>query len=321
MNDGARIDEQPLVFDCEGAACVGVLAGPAAGAAARDLGVLIAVGGPQVRTGSHRQFTLLARRLAAAGWPSLRFDTRGMGDSDGEFPGFEHLGPDLEAAAAALRRERPGLRGVVVWGLCDAASAAMMNLPRLAAAAAGVQGCVLLNPWARHVDTYAATEVRSWYAQRLKDPAFWRKLASGGVDLRAAARELPSKLARMVAARLRRAGPASGGGGGGGATLADTAARHPDFRERMAAGVLAQPMPLLLLLAGRDFTADEFSAWAEAHPQLPALWQRPGVERAALPEADHTFSSAALRRQVEDATLAFLERVAASHPAAPADGR
>ena len=47
------------------------------------------VGGPQYRVGSHRQFTLMARAFAAAGYPVLRFDYRGIGDSEGESRGFE----------------------------------------------------------------------------------------------------------------------------------------------------------------------------------------------------------------------------------------
>ena len=39
--------------------------------------MVIVVGGPQYRAGSHRQFTLLARHIAAAGYPVLRFDARG----------------------------------------------------------------------------------------------------------------------------------------------------------------------------------------------------------------------------------------------------
>ena len=46
---------------------VGVLAAPEGA----QLGVLIVVGGPQCRTGSHRMFTLLARGLAAQGLATL----------------------------------------------------------------------------------------------------------------------------------------------------------------------------------------------------------------------------------------------------------
>ena len=59
------------------------------GESGRKIGMVIVVGGPQYRVGSHRQFLLLARQLSNAGFPVMRFDCRGMGDSGGEFAGFE----------------------------------------------------------------------------------------------------------------------------------------------------------------------------------------------------------------------------------------
>lgn len=56
------------------------------------LGLLMVVGGPQYRVGSHRQFVLLARDLAAAGIPVFPFDYRGMGDSTGQARDFEGIG-------------------------------------------------------------------------------------------------------------------------------------------------------------------------------------------------------------------------------------
>ena len=70
-------------------------------------GVVILVGGPQYRVGSHRQFLLLARALAQHGVPVLRFDFRGMGDSDGEFHGFEKLDKDIAAAIDAFAAAVP----------------------------------------------------------------------------------------------------------------------------------------------------------------------------------------------------------------------
>ena len=57
-------EERAVSFACQGDALYGVLSLPQ-GACTR--GVLIVVGGPQYRAGSHRQFTLLARSLAAQG--------------------------------------------------------------------------------------------------------------------------------------------------------------------------------------------------------------------------------------------------------------
>ena len=47
------------------------------------VGVLIIVGGPQYRVGSHRQFVKLSRALSQHNIASMRLDSSGMGDSSG----------------------------------------------------------------------------------------------------------------------------------------------------------------------------------------------------------------------------------------------
>jgi exosortase A-associated hydrolase 1 len=136
-------DELALAFRCEDDTLYGVLSAPATPAAR---GVLIVVGGPQYRAGSHRQFTLLARALARQGIPAMRFDYRGMGDSSGAPRNFEAVQADLRAAVDQFYAASPGLQEVVLWGLCDAASASLFYArhdPR-------VRGLVLLNPWGAH---------------------------------------------------------------------------------------------------------------------------------------------------------------------------
>lgn len=286
------LPERALTFPCAGEHLVGVLS--PSRAARSDVGVVVIVGGPQYRAGSHRQFALLARRLASAGYPSLRFDVRGMGDASGDFPGFESVGLDIAAAAQALRAEVPEVRRVVLWGLCDAASAALMEADGLPS----IAGIVACNPWVRHADTYARTEVKKYYAQKLFDRAFWRKLLSGQVAVGTAAVELTQKVGRMLRSYAR---PAGGGAG------ADTGAPR-DFRERVVSGMLAFTGPQLFLLSGRDHTCAEFLEFAGSHPALADAWARPGITRIDMADADHTFSSAALRRAAEDATLDWLEQ-------------
>src|SRR5215471_15952260 len=92
-----RVDEVPVSFRSEQMDLIGLLHMPDP---SPSLGVVIVVGGPQYRAGSHRQFVLLARDLASNGAAVLRFDCRGMGDSGGNFPGFERIGPDIAAFPA-----------------------------------------------------------------------------------------------------------------------------------------------------------------------------------------------------------------------------
>ncbi len=273
--------EEALAFACQGEQLVGVVSLPAAPAsgAPGDLALLVVVGGPQVRAGSHRQFTQLCRAVAEAGVPALRFDVRGMGDSTGPLRSFEHIGDDISAALDALQARLPGVQRVVLWGLCDGASAALMHVH--SHRDARVAGLVLLNPWVRSAQTLARAHVKHYYWNRLRQGEFWRKLLGGGVALKAL---------RDLAGNLRAArGAAAPAAAGNDAAL--------PFQERMLRGAEGFAGPVLWVLSGQDYTAKEFVELAAAEPPWRAVLARGGVTRLDLEKADHTFSD----RRDEDA--------------------
>lgn len=286
MTPMTSIREDALLFDCEGQALPGILSGPGAGQVASGIGVIVVVGGPQYRAGSHRQFVLLARALAARGHHCLRFDYRGMGDGQGPARDFESTREDIGAAIAALRRQVPELRRIVLWGLCDGASASLLHLVQGQAA---VDGLCLLNPWVRSDDSLAKTQVKHYYAQRLRQKEFWLKLLRGGTGL-AALREFLAKL-RTAATRPAKA-----------------VAGPLPYQDRMAAAWRSFPGPVLLLLSGDDLVAKEFQDHVAADPAWVGLLDRPGLTRHDLPGIDHTFSSAAWRAEAETLCLAWLDR-------------
>jgi exosortase A-associated hydrolase 1 len=263
------VNESVLSFSCEGAPLVGILAEPRDTPA--EVGVLIIVGGPQYRVGSHRQFTLLARHLAANGFAALRFDYRSMGDSAGETRDFLGVNADIAAAIEALLAARPALKRVVLWGLCDAASAALLYLD--ATGDHRVAGVVLVNPWARSAATLAQTHVKHYYWRRLREREFWLKLLRGGVGATAL---------RTLASNLRLAR-------GAGKKTADARS----FQDRMAAGLRAFGGPALLILSGDDYTAREFAGCAASSPAWTGLLKRPTLSLHEMPTADHTFSTIA----------------------------
>ena len=301
--------EAATIFTCAGEPLVGVLTLPATAAASAGIGVLILVGGPQYRAGSHRQFVTLARALAGAGFPTLRFDRRGMGDSGGEPRGFEHLAEDIAAGLAALRERVPGLSRVVLWGLCDGASAALLGLPDhgLSGRRSDIGGLALVNPWVRTELGQARTVLRHYYPQRLRQADFWVKLLRGRVARGALAAALRSARQGFRTAKAAPAGKA-------GASLPDEASAAPaqacaDYTRRMAAAWRRFPGPVLLLLSGRDHTAQEFIDHSGREPAWAGLLQRPGVERHDLPDADHTLSAAADELQATALTIAWLRRL------------
>src|SRR6185295_10565264 len=106
-----------------------------------------------------------------------------MGDSSGESRDFEQVSPDLRAAVDAFFDMVPELQDVVIWGLCDAASAASFY----AHEDSRVSGVVLLNPWVRTPAGEARAYFRHYYLQRLSSAALWRKLLRGEFDWKGSA--------------------------------------------------------------------------------------------------------------------------------------
>ena len=268
------LEERALSFACQGERLVGIASLPAA---TPTRGVLIVVGGPQYRAGSHRQFTLLARQLAASGVAAMRFDYRGMGDSEGALRDFSNVEADLRCAIDAFFAAAPTLREVVLCGLCDGATAAVFY----AAGDARVGGLVLLNPWVRTEQGAARATLQHYYGARLVSAEFWRKLASGRFRPGAAL----ASLGRLL--RQARRGPGDTG----------AAPECASLPERMQRGLGAFRGRVLLVLSGADLTAQEFAGVAQSSPAWRALLADARVSRHELPGADHTFSQRAWHDQ------------------------
>ncbi|MDO9165336.1 MAG: hydrolase 1, exosortase A system-associated [Rhodoferax sp.] len=276
--------EETALFACEGDTMLGILAKPDVPS---ETGVVVIVGGPQYRVGSHRQFVLLSRALAAAGYAVLRFDYRGMGDSEGGQRDFEAVSADVAAAIDALQQRLPTVKQVALWGLCDGASAALLYCeethdPR-------VTGLCLLNPWVRSEASLAKTQVKHYYTQRLREKEFWIKLLSGKVAAGAA-----SGLLRSFRAAFSGSRPKTEGGG-----------KSP-FQTRMAQAWKDINGPVLLLLSGNDYTAKEFLEYTKTSGDWSGALGLPLVQRCDLAEADHTCSNAEWRGLVEVHVIKWL---------------
>ena len=300
MSDMNAYREAPLVIACGHEQLVGVLSAPAA-PPSNDLGVVIIVGGPQYRAGSHRHFVQLARGIAAAGYPALRFDCRGMGDSTGTPPGFEHQDADIAAAIDALQAAAPSVRRVVLWGLCDGASSALLYLdergqdPR-------VDGVCLLNPWVRTEATEAGVRVRHYYLARLMQADFWTKLLRGGVGLRALWDFLDQVAAQRTASRT-----------------AASPSQQP-YPRRMARAFNRFGGHVLLCLSGRDLTAREFEMVRDADPLWTGTLAAASLRTYSAESADHTCSAPQDQAALHDIVLDWIRTCLDRHPSSGAAG-
>ena len=279
--------EIPLVFDCLDDDLIGIVHKPERPS---SIGVLTVVaGGPQYRAGVGRGMVSLARDLASHGVPVMRFDYRGLGDSTGDFQGFDHIAEDLQAAVDAFRHAVPELKSVVLWGGCDAASAAMIHGWKIT----GVESLILGNPWISTEEIRSAV-LRKHYTKRLREAHFWRKLIRFEYNLIdyaiAGSQKVTARLSRLLSPQERTRS----------ATVESNVGRPID---RMLAGLRQFEGPVLFLMSGRSMVSNEFDELINGDPSWQAVYNRPACKRVDLPDADQTFSDGDSRKRVNQEIL------------------
>ncbi len=266
------MSRRQILFACEGETLAGTI-----DQAPSTTGLLIVSGGNELRAGPWDSQAQIAAKLSAAGFPVMRFDRRGVGDSSGANLGFGASEPDLAAAVQAFRTHVPRLQRVVAFGNCDAASALML------AGGAGCQALVLANPWTFEPEPEPAETaaepaepamppavLRRHYFKRLTDPrAVWR-LLTGKVEVR--------KMASSLAEAVKPAAPPS------------------SLAQQMAEGLAAFQGSATVLIAENDRTGQAFlTHWDQSDPRL-----------RKCPAASHSFVEPQARIWLQGQLLAAL---------------
>lgn len=300
--------EETIRFRASGQDLFGILHLPDADPAPAALLVML-VGGPQTRVGSHRSYTLIARELCRRGVPVLRFDYEGIGDATGAYRGFAFAGPSLEAALGFASARLPSVKNHILWSLCDGAAACALNAPALGPRTAGM---ILCNPYVHSAQGKARVFLRHYYVRRLWEGSFWRKLLSFEFNPVEAAASFAS-LVRAASGKAAPAAPASGDGapagtgrdGGPPPGLLGPGEDPPELPAKVMEGLEAYPGPLRIILSGDDFTAREFRALYESYG-CGGKRARKGRGATALRQvdgADHTFTAAAWKLRACDLTM------------------
>jgi len=287
----SELRETAFAFDCEGSSLIGFIH---EGNPSNDIGILtITPGGPQCRIGVGRQLVRLARRLAAEGVTVMRFDHRGLGDSEGSFRGFQDTHNDIAAAIDEFQRRLPSIRRVILWGGCDAASAALLNAYKLPAVVCVIAG----NPFVSSPVT-AAKAQRKHYLSRLKQKSFWVKLLKLEYNPKEYAAGALQKLKRKSAPNKEAS--------------ADTSERksHPqgNFVENILTGLRKFNGRILFLMGDRFLLSTEFDQLVVSTPEWRAAYNKPGYERIDIKGGDQVFSNQESQERMFDAASQWIHK-------------
>lgn len=262
----------------------GVLSEPAADSGLP--GVVLLNSGILHHAGASRIHVQLARALAAAGFPSLRFDFSGIGDSEvrrDTLPFRESAVAESRDAMDYLARMR-GVDRFILIGLCSGADMGY----HVSVADERVVGLAQLDAW--------AYRTRGWYVRHY--------------GRRARSADAWKNVGRRVARRLRPATePAEGS-----AAAADSTYIAPEYRRRLPpkADVVAglrtlveRDVRLLYIFSGGQENYNHHGQFRAAFGEVP-FGDLLRVEY--VPAADHTFTGLEHQRFVEDTTLDWSTR-------------
>lgn len=261
---------EPVVFESGGNRLVGLIHVPSTPA---KKAVIILVGGPQYRVGAHRQYVHLARHLAENGVVAMRFDWTGIGDSEGDYPGFTDLSEDCTAALDCLTARLPELREISLWGLCEGASSILIDGVR----DPRITGAILVNPWVRTESGEAKAFVKHYYAGRVFSRQFWRRVFKGEVAIGKSMADFMRKT------RLSLQGADDDAG---------------SYQSRMLRGLKGFSGQVLLIQSGHDLVAREFDDFTTSDSEWRTVLQQAALTRRDLTDSDHTFSREVWRQQV-----------------------
>ena len=287
-----RYTEKPVSFTVHGHDLYGVMSVPEEKAKAA---VIIVVGGPQFRVGSHRQFALLARTLAAQGILTLRFDYTGMGYSQGIAKQFYEIDDDIKTAVDFISGNECDVDKIYVWGLCDAAAAISFT----AHTDDRINGVVLLNPWVRNEASHSKAILKNYYRERLFSIDVWKQLLMSPSKVFKAIFSLSNIVFKILSSRSNESQIAT-------REIIPIADREENIAEAMFKGMSNFNGSICLILSGKDLVADEFKQVLDENDWLLDEANKSKTVMHHIDDADHTFSSQKFRSQVEQITLNFV---------------
>lgn len=246
--------------------------------------VIILNAGVLHRVGPHRLHVVLARRLAASGFPGLRLDLGGIGDSTAS----SDAATFRDSAVADTRAAMTGLTGVVgagrfvVFGVCSGADNAIAT----ALADDRVAGIVLVDPPTYPTRRGQLRELRARVAR-----------SDGPRDLLRLGMRVAERRVRLAVARLRRRNP--GDASSGGRELPPAATHGAQLTRLVDRGVR-----ILAVYSG--IHGARYNHADQLFELFPALRGR--LDHAYFPDANHTFTELAAQAELIDTVMRWMAK-------------
>ncbi len=288
--------ERPVSFKSNGRNLFGIF--HHAEKNSRKVGIIMLNAGFQYRVGPHRIYVKIARRLSQLGFPVLRMDFPGIGDSEGELGAIHFDLYDIEDTISAIDffTQEGMIEKVVLLGLCAGAR----NALRTAVVDPRVDSIVL---WGLpivsnlNVDKQSSSNMMSTTAvkdllRRALSIKSWRKYLSTGGDLAALRIIVRNVFWGLIAGRKKWEDE-----------------RFIEFFESFNS-FLSSERKALFVYGDRDVTSkEEFEdiCKKQFHPK------RNTCEYYIVPNSVHTFSATEAQRNVIEKTTEWLVRQYDSH--------
>ncbi|HYC36419.1 MAG TPA: alpha/beta fold hydrolase [Usitatibacter sp.] len=275
--------------------------------------VLLFNAGSVHHVGPGRVYVTIARRLAALGFPCLRFDLEGLGDSVGgegarENHPYPATAPRDARAAIEYLREAHGYSRFIPIGLCSGAHTAFHAA--LAIEDARIDEAILVNPLTyeyregmslESVNQFADARA---YGRSMRDASRWRKLLRGEVNVRrlleVAARHPPTLARSYGNAFLEAVVPSRA------PKLARDLRRLSVLGRRMTLFVAEGDPGREILVSGARYT-------------VARALRRGELRIETIAGGDHTFSQSGPRRELVEKLCAHIASAYLS-PRPPHDG-
>ncbi len=279
MTETMTATERHLFFTSSGQRVLGVLHTPQG--RSRDGALVFLHGWAGYRIGPHQMFTKMARRAAERGFPCLRFDFRGRGDSEGDAAATT-LATMIEDARAAVAMvcEEVGVNRVALVGDCSGSEVAIGTGPM----DERIDSLVL---WSAPIvggdrseaEAAKRRSIYATYAAKLFRRETWAKLVRGSLQ------------PRMIWRALTRGGKGAGEDGA-------ESDRDIDWRERF----VGFDGEVLFIYGGNDpATPSALEHYAELSREADRVFEAHVVEGA-----NHAFYSLGWESEVIETSLTWL---------------